>query len=131
MQDLTYRQQKIQEKRKLTPFRDFVMEICSRLPLNFYKNQGLITIYSPNERTGNIAELNNYIANYDNVLEEKDISYLGFLPFYKSHFKSSVSHFNTNENCDYVNQCFGAKNAYLSFIVGLNSENVLYSIQTR
>jgi hypothetical protein len=129
MQDLTYRQQKIQEKRKQTSFRDFVMEICSRLPLNFYKNQNLITIYPPHERPGNIAELKNYLINYDNILEEQNVSNKGFPFFFKSHFKSSVSHFNVNENCDYANQCFGAKNAYLSFISGINAENILYSIQ--
>lgn len=39
MADLKYRQEKIQQKRKNTPRRDFVLEITSRKSLMFYKNQ--------------------------------------------------------------------------------------------
>jgi len=37
MSNLSYRQEKIQVKRKATPWRDFVMEIASRMPVIFYK----------------------------------------------------------------------------------------------
>jgi hypothetical protein len=47
MQDLTYRQQKIQEKRKLTPWRTFLLEIASRYGYGFYKNGGGISRFSP------------------------------------------------------------------------------------
>jgi hypothetical protein len=55
MQDLTYRQQKIQEKRKQTSFRDFVREICSWYPLNIYNIEGMLTRYPNTERKGNIV----------------------------------------------------------------------------
>ena len=38
MSNLAYRQQKIQEKRKQTPWRDFVMEIASWYPIVFGKS---------------------------------------------------------------------------------------------
>jgi hypothetical protein len=79
MQDLTYRQQKIQEKRKLTSFRDFLMEICSWFPLNFYKNNGLISIYPPTGRITNVIDSKEYHTNYYNVLENVDINTNNFL----------------------------------------------------
>ena len=48
MSNLSYRQQKIQGKRKQTPWRDFVMEICSWMPIILYKNNGLISVYPDN-----------------------------------------------------------------------------------
>jgi hypothetical protein len=57
MQDLTYRQQKIQEKRKLTSRRQFLMEIASRQSFVLKKRDGLITKYTIDERTGNIVSL--------------------------------------------------------------------------
>jgi hypothetical protein len=50
MSHLQKRQSIIQEKRKKTPFRDFVMEICSRYPLMFYKNNGLSSTIRSNDR---------------------------------------------------------------------------------
>jgi hypothetical protein len=55
MQDLTYRQEKIQQKRKQTSFRDFVMEICSWYPLNLYNYSGMITRYPNTDRKGIIV----------------------------------------------------------------------------
>jgi hypothetical protein len=48
--------------------------------------------------------------------------------FFKNHYKSSLVHYTKNENCDYAQWCFGAKNAYLSFITGNIAENVVYSV---
>ena len=55
MSNLHYRQEKIQVKRKQTPWRDFVMEICSRKPLMFYKNSGMVSIY-PIERVHKVLK---------------------------------------------------------------------------
>ena len=56
MPDLAYRQQKIQEKRKQTPRREFVKEICSWYPLNLYNHGGMITRYPDTERKGIIIK---------------------------------------------------------------------------
>jgi hypothetical protein len=45
MQTLQYWQEKIQAKRKQTPFRDFLLEITSWNALNLYKNNSLISVY--------------------------------------------------------------------------------------
>ncbi|MDR2190269.1 MAG: hypothetical protein LBP53_03630 [Candidatus Peribacteria bacterium] len=65
MHDLTYRQEKIQQKRKQTPFRDFVMEIASRQPIGFYKIEGKVSRYPPTSRT---KKLINAITFLDNRL---------------------------------------------------------------
>jgi hypothetical protein len=56
MHDLASRQQKIQEKRKQTPFRDFVREICSWYPLNLYNYDGMITRYPNTDKKGSILD---------------------------------------------------------------------------
>jgi hypothetical protein len=43
--DLSYRQEKIQEKRKLTSFRDYLKEIASRYPSMFYRREGIVSRY--------------------------------------------------------------------------------------
>jgi hypothetical protein len=61
MSKLVQRQSLIQEKRKNTPWREFVMEICSWFPLMFYKNNGKIGRYFPNNRiTNTIVEFSQY-----------------------------------------------------------------------
>ena len=55
MPDLAYRQQKIQEKRKQTSFRDFVREMASWVSLNFYRNYGRISRYPMTERIGTLS----------------------------------------------------------------------------
>jgi hypothetical protein len=50
MADLATWQKKIQDKRKQTPFRDFVRDICSWYPLSFYKTELGITRYPNTER---------------------------------------------------------------------------------
>ena len=56
MPDLKYRQQKIQEKRKQTSFRDFVKEIGSWMPLVFYKHNGEISRYPVTDRLKNLVQ---------------------------------------------------------------------------
>jgi len=57
MNNLNHRQTKIQEKRKQTTLRDFVVEIASRRPLNFYKNQGFTSRYPATSRIGKIISI--------------------------------------------------------------------------
>lgn len=61
MSNLQIRQKKIQAKRKTTPWRDFVMEIASWYPVNFYRNNGIISKYSPlQSRIQNIIQSTEY-----------------------------------------------------------------------
>ncbi len=48
--NLKNREEKIIEKRRKTIFRDFIKEVASRIPLIFYKENGLISRSSQTER---------------------------------------------------------------------------------
>jgi hypothetical protein len=128
MHDLTYRQQKIQEKRKQTPFRKFLMEVCSWYTLNLYRVDGIITRYPNTDRKGKIvadrfASMNNehtemYTGNF----------FMNFQNLYDISEKSALITLWENSNSEYADNCYGAKNVYLSFNIGDNVENILYSV---
>jgi hypothetical protein len=115
MQDLTYRQQKIQEKRKLTPFRDYVMEICSWYPLNLYKVDNFITRYPDTNRRGIVINDPTVSRNNDKIGEYTGNFLLDFQNFYDVSKKSSLVAACQNENATYADGIFGVKNGYLGF----------------
>ena len=123
MPDLQYRQQKIQEKRKQTPRREFVREMSCRRPIMLYTNQWHISRY-PEERVKNIA-----LDAPERIISW---SYSGDLfasfseLFYTQALLPTTSYYG-NENSDYSDGSFGGKNIYLSFDVGGGSENIAYS----
>jgi hypothetical protein len=52
---LKHRQEKIQAKRKNTPWREFVMEICSWYNLSLYSNNNHISRYPSVSRNKNLT----------------------------------------------------------------------------
>jgi hypothetical protein len=60
MQTLQYRQEKIQAKRKQTPWREFLMEIASWRPLNLYRNKQVLSRYPESSRLVNIISNKEY-----------------------------------------------------------------------
>jgi hypothetical protein len=54
MNSLQYRQEKIQAKRKQTPWRQFVMEMASWFPLVLQKDGKYISRYPKNGRWSNL-----------------------------------------------------------------------------
>jgi len=66
MPDLSYRQKKIQEKRKQTPRREFLKEIASWFQLSFYKNNGIISRYPETDRCGIVYEVDAYMKEFHN-----------------------------------------------------------------
>jgi hypothetical protein len=128
MHDLTYRQQKIQEKRKQTSFRDFVREVCSWYTLNLYKVNGIITRYPDTNRKGKVVA--DRFASMNNTFTEKYNGnfFTDFQNLYNLSEKSALITLWDNINAEYADNCYGAKNAYLSFNIGENVENILYSV---
>ena len=131
MSNLSYRQQKIQEKRKQTPWRDFVMEVASRYTINLYRNQWLLAKYPDNGRTPNIIIEKDY-ASIGNQMNDKlydnDKSFFEqFHNLRKAHKHPNQLTFKQNENAHFADVVFGAKNAYLSFTIGNKAENIAYS----
>lgn len=103
------------------------MEICSRYNIWLYKNNGLITRYPSESRNNNIVADLNISMNCE---LEWDL-WLWFIQWFTDlYFRSSKSrilNFWVNENCDFTDSCYGAKNCYLSFWLGWWIEDSLYS----
>jgi hypothetical protein len=130
MPDLTYRQVKIQEKRNQTFFRDFVKEIASRMPMQVYKQNGVITRFPSTERSPSLCK--DLTEFYDVSVAQEYNSEFTFLQQLKNFYAKRpqiplFSYPMGNENTAFSDAVFGAKNAYLSFSVGAGAENVLYS----
>jgi hypothetical protein len=124
-------QKKIQEKRKNTPFRDFLRDIASWSAMVLYKNSSMITKYPVTGRIKNIVSIQDYNAK-GNQMDISDINYN--LSFWEnlerlrtSFVYGQVIHFYNNEGSDFADCVFWGKNAYLSFVVWHEFENVLYS----
>jgi hypothetical protein len=129
--DIKKREQKIQEKRKNTPWRDYIKEIASWFTINVHKNEWLISRYPKNDRILKIIPLKDYNQLWN---QEFSLSYDFSKNFWeqfiilRNNFKHpNILNFDNNENSDFADVVFGVKNAYLAFTVWQNSENILYS----
>ena len=131
MPDLAYRQQKIQEKRNQTSFRDVVMEVASRKPLNIYNIQGMLSRYPDTERKGDIVDDPLISMNNDATDEYMGNFFTDFQRFYQQSKKPALIHAYENENVKYTDTSYGAKSCYLTFNCGLGIEKSLYSIFCR
>jgi hypothetical protein len=131
MTNLQHRQEKIQEKRKQTPWRDFLMEIASWYTINLNKNSTMVSRYPSNDRMGSIISKTEYESNWDqmNIINlDKALWFFEQLYTLRKIFKHpNILTFVNNESSDYSDVVFGAKNAYLSFTIWGNSENIFYS----
>lgn len=126
--NIHYYEKLIQEKRKKTPWREFLMELGSWEWLNLYKKDGKICRYPD---TGRVKVLDDenflnawaYFIEYDH---EKSF-FQNFQYFHDIFPFQHMFHIMDNENSEYTDCAFGTKNTYLSFIIGFNAENVCYS----
>ena len=106
MPDLAYRQQKIQEKRKQTSFRDFLKEIASWFPLNIYRVDGMLSRYPDTERKGIVVPDQYASMNNDQIGEYTGDFFADFACFEASSKKSNLIFFGSNENADYTDSGF-------------------------
>ena len=132
MTDLKYWQNKIREKRKETPWDDFVMELGSWKTLMFHKTNNHISIYPMSERIWEIISIEDFEASRDN-LPYIDISDNFFDDFEKLFKKISLPwrlQFSALENSHFSSTAKNAKNNYLSYNIS-NTEDVGYSISVK
>ncbi len=124
--------QKIREKRKNTPFRQYLKEVASWKPFSFYKNSGMITRYAPEGRVKNIVSIKKFTEIRDNLPKKNYDNEKDFFDNFSSLFFDipfwNLIHFNTNENADYADAVFTGKNVYLSNTIGIDAENIYYSV---
>jgi hypothetical protein len=123
MQDIKQREQKMQEKRKQTPWRDFVMEICSRRALSFYKIKNLVSRYPMTTRIGKVishkafAEQRDGFLAYGITYNFQDSLFTHIQKLFVSLPLENTLLFSGCENSDYADQSMGAKNTYLSYSI--------------
>lgn len=135
MSNLQYRQSIIQAKRKQTSFRDFVMEICSWVPMMLYRNDTTISVYPPINKVSVIPNTEFHLHRDDLVSDDFQYNIeLGFMDNFKLlflKFKFPATHeYWSNENAQYSELSYGSKNVYLSFMV-VSCENVCYSYSVK
>lgn len=129
MQSLSYRQSKIQEKRKNTSWKEFVMEICSWCPLVFSKGYGKVSRFPKTDRIGWVIGRSEFEeirwTQTEEVNAESFMQGFGKL-LSRSQFPAFMT-WGDNENCDFADIVSGAKNWYLSIGLVTDVENVMYS----
>ena len=103
------------------------MEICSWYNIWLYKNNWLITRYPNEVRNKNIIADLSISMNCDLEWNLWLWFIKWFTDLYSTSSKSRILNFWVNENCDFTDSCYGAKNCYLSFWLGWWIENSLYS----
>ncbi|NUJ98003.1 hypothetical protein HGA92_04430 [Candidatus Gracilibacteria bacterium] len=136
MQSLKIWEDKIKEKRKSTPWREFLQEIVSWMPLNLYKNQNLISRFPPTTRSNIIStkqfeqereSLTHYGRDYD---FEKDFFENIALLKKEIPFPNLMDYGGT-EKCEYADITYNTKNVYLSFNSVWDNENIYYTLGTK
>jgi len=133
MQSLKIWEDKIKEKRKQTPWREFLKEISSWMPLNLYKNQSLISRFPPIKRC-------NIVSTKQFEQERETLTHYGIDYDFKKNFFENMTLLNKEvlfpnlinygggENCDYADVIHNTKNAYLSFNSVWDNENIFYTL---
>ena len=133
MKDLNYYKEKIKQKRSNTPLKNVLKDIASWRVFTFYKQNWLITKYPKTERSPKIVSYKEMQENRDNLTKlwlDYDFSktfFENYEKLYKIIDFSAISFTSSNENSEFSDSVFWAKNAYLSFVIWLQAENVLYS----
>lgn len=133
MSTLKLFQEKIQENRKKTPWREFVKQIASWQPNVFYKYDNIVSRYPKTDRIG-------WVIKYDEFYENNTPEYYEWISYNheKGFFENVASlrekmlfpnmiNFFMSENCDYGDVVSKGKNIYLSTFVVNGDENVFYS----
>jgi len=133
MQDFKHRQKKIQEKRKNTPFRDYVKEIVSWFPMVFHKTQWHMSRYPDTDRIGTLSSNHEFEKIRDTMLEygkEYDPQKWFFKQMHM--LMKSIPLWATirqmaGENTAYADTVVGSSHVYLSSAIINDCHDVLYS----
>jgi hypothetical protein len=127
MATLQYRQQKIQEKRKQTQWKEFLLEFASRFPLVLQKDGQHISRYPSKGRWFNLYYNNDIDVWLWNAFDSSQNIFIQIYNLFSSSPKLGNLNFPNSENCQYSEWVYGWKNCYLSIDVGEGVENILYS----
>ena len=135
MQDLQYRQQQFQAKRKATPWRDFILELASWVGLIYYKNTWKISIYPDSDRINTLVTAEEFAAHRDNQPFQSIDPSLWFFEQYLSLQQQiaspALNHVGTTENVWYAEGIISCRNCYLSNTIVVDCDTVLYSYNVK
>ena len=133
MSTIQTREEKIQEKRQHTDWRDFVKDIASWFPVVFHKNNGYMSRYPESGRVKNISSNKDFDAIRNNM-DEYGVDYDPTIWFFEQfqHLMQSIPLGATirqmaGENTDYADSIVASSNAYLSSVLVNDCSDVLYS----
>ncbi len=124
---------RIQEKRKQTPWREFVKQIASWQPIVFYKYNWLVSRFPQTDRIGEVVKYSDYYSQ-DSALYLDWMEYDKELSFFENWQKlrlglksTNMINFFLSENSDYWDVVSKWKNVYLSSYVVNTNEDIVYS----
>ncbi len=133
MTNLNHWKQKIQERRKKTPFSEYLKEIGSWYPLVLSKDGNKLSRYPITERVWKLSDTDEYEEMREWFVDswlDYDES-ISFLENYGKLFRQ-IPHprmlARNSENCDYVDDVISSKDSYLSFMIITDCSNNLYSL---
>ena len=133
MSDLKQREDKIKTKRMHTERRTFVREVGSRFGTYLGKKDGVICRYPDTERVGKIIparqfDENRYMLTFGGrAYDENKTFFQNFQDMYKTINLWATLAYGDNENTEFADDTYNAKNVYLSFAVVSDVSNILYS----
>lgn len=125
----------IKEKRKKTPFMQFLMEIPSWSPLALYKNEGLISRYPDTPRkpkwmtTQEFDEIRDSLCEYGFSYDFEKSFFENFQTLFHSVPLPPTIRHSAWENTEFSDVTLSSSHCYLSNIVILDCRNVCYSFQ--
>lgn len=138
MTTLNQREERIQQIRKVTPWREFLKEICSRRPLTFYKHDGIISKFPPSSRIAWIQSSKQYEAMRDDLLwygisyEEWKDFFDQFQKLFLSFPQEAMMQFGDFcENTSYGDVVHNWKNVYMWYFIVFWCEDVMYTFVAR
>lgn len=133
MNNLKYWQEKIQEKRKQTSFRDFIKEIASWQPIVFHKSSWMVSRFPETERMPEVMKYSDYYnQSWEEYLNGIDYDssknlFENYAELRKSVKGINMINFFHSENSEYADVVSKWKNIYLSAFIVNGDEDVMYS----
>jgi hypothetical protein len=127
MSNFTHRLEKLQHKRKKTSRRQFVMEVCSRTPMMFYKIDGQISRFPKTGREWKVCSIKEYEHAESVECDYDGDFFANYADLFRRQPKMIIQQWFDNINSSYA-EVYGGKNVYLSFGVGQEVENLMYSV---
>ena len=133
MQNLKHWQEKIQEKRKQTSFRDFIKDIASWQPIVFHKSSWMVSRFPSTDRMPEVVGYSDYYdqgwSEYTHGIDydESKSLFENYAELRKSVKGINMINFFNSENSEYADVVSKWKNIYLSAFIVNGDEDVMYS----